>query len=194
MKKICFASNNKHKLEEVRSILGPDFLILSLADVGFQEDLPETKNTFEENSAQKAACLFNKIKLPCFADDSGLEVEALDGEPGVFSARYAGPQKNDRDNIQLLLKKLKGVLNRNAQFKTVITFIDTDGKQQSFEGTIRGKILGEEKGSRGFGYDPVFVPNGHALTFAEMDATQKNAMSHRSVAVKKLAEFLAEKF
>jgi XTP/dITP diphosphohydrolase len=194
MKKICFASNNKHKLEEVRSILGPDFFVLSLAEVGFHKDLPETRNTFEENSAQKAEYLFDKIRLPCFADDSGLEVEALNGEPGVFSARYAGEHKNDSDNIKLLLKKLRGVTNRNAQFKTVITFINANSNHHCFEGTIKGRILNEERGKGGFGYDPVFVPNGYSQTFAEMDASQKNSMSHRAVAVKKLAEFLAEKF
>jgi len=194
MRDVCFASNNKHKLEEVRSILGPDFRVLSLIEINVHEELPETKNTFEENSHQKAEYLFEKINLPCFADDSGLEVEALHGEPGVFSARYAGLQKNDEDNIQLLLKNLKGVENRKAQFRTVITFIDQQGNVNFFSGIIKGTLLEEKRGISGFGYDPIFVPVGHTRTFAEMHADEKNSMSHRSIAVKKLEEFLKEKY
>ncbi len=191
---ICFASNNKHKLEEVRSVLGPDFRVLSLSDVNVHEDLPETKDTFEGNSHQKAEYLFNKINAPCFADDSGLEVETLNGEPGVYSARYGGPHKNDEDNIQLLLKNLKGKANRKAQFRTVITFIDQQGNTFFFEGIIKGSIGKEKKGTSGFGYDPLFVPSGTRKTFAEMTPHEKNSMSHRSIAVKKLAEFLKEKY
>lgn len=194
MREICFATNNKHKLEEVRSILGPDFRVLSLHDLAFNEELRETRNTFEGNSLQKAEYLFNQVKLPCFADDSGLEVESLNGEPGVFSARYAGNHKNDDDNIELLLKNLKGKLNRNAQFRTIITYIDQPGDHRVFEGIIRGKIIDEKRGSSGFGYDPVFVPEGHAKTFAQMDPIEKNTISHRSKAVKKLAKFLVENF
>lgn len=192
MREICFATNNKHKLEEVRSILGPDFRVFSLNELSFNEELPETKNTFEENSLQKAEYLFNHFKMPCFADDSGLEVEALNGEPGVFSARYAGNHKNDEDNIQLLLKKLTGKSNRRAQFRTVITFIDQQGHHHFFEGVIKGTIIDEKKGSSGFGYDPVFIPEGYTKTFAQMDSFEKNAISHRSIAVKKLAKFLVE--
>ena len=194
MREICFASNNKHKLEEVRSILGPDFRVLSLGDVHVDEDLPETKDSFEGNSHQKAEYLFRRINEPCFADDSGLEVEALKGEPGVRSARYSGLQKNDEDNIQLLLKNLKGKGNRKAQFRTVITFIDQQGNAFFFEGIIKGSICEEKKGTSGFGYDPLFVPLGTSKTFAEMTAHEKNSMSHRSIAVKKLAEFLKEKY
>lgn len=194
MFKLCFASNNKHKLEEVRSVLGPDFRVLSLSDVNVHEDLPETKDTFGGNSHQKAEYLFNKINAPCFADDSGLEVEALNGEPGVYSARYGGLHKNDEDNIQLLLKNLKGKENRKAQFRTVITFIDQQGNPFFFEGIIKGSIGEEKKGTSGFGYDPLFVPSGTRKTFAEMIPHEKNSMSHRSIAVKKLAEFLKEKY
>lgn len=194
MREICFATNNKHKLEEVRSILGPDFRVLSLHDLAFNEELPETTNTFEGNSLQKAEYLFNRFKIPCFADDSGLEVESLNGEPGVFSARYAGSHKNDDDNIELLLKNLKGKVNRNAQFRTVITFIDQLGSHRVFEGVISGKIIDEKRGSAGFGYDPVFVPQGHERTFAQMDPLEKNVISHRSRAVRKLAKFLSENF
>ncbi|HEX5168771.1 MAG TPA: RdgB/HAM1 family non-canonical purine NTP pyrophosphatase [Cyclobacteriaceae bacterium] len=191
---ICFATNNKHKLAEVRFILGSDFRILSLGDFNIQEDLPETKDSFEGNSEQKAKYLFTKIKIPCFADDSGLEVESLNGEPGIFSARYAGEHKSDEDNIQLLLRNLKGAKNRNAQFRTVITFIDEHGESHYFEGTIKGAILEEKRGTSGFGYDPLFVPRRQVKTFAEMSPQEKNAMSHRSIAVRKLAAFLMENY
>lgn len=192
MREICFATNNKHKLEEVRSILGPDFRILSLSDLPFDEELPETKDTFQENSLQKAEYLFNRFKMPCFADDSGLEVGSLNGEPGVFSARYAGNHKNDEDNIELLLKNLKGKSDRKAQFRTVITFIDQQGEHHFFEGVVKGTIINDKKGTSGFGYDPVFIPEGYAKTFAQMGPLEKNAISHRSIAVKKLAKFLIE--
>lgn len=190
---LCFASNNKHKLEEVRSILGPDFLVHSLSDVNVHEELPETRDSFEGNSHQKAEYLYKKINLPCFADDSGLEVEALNGAPGVYSARYAGLHKSDEDNLQLLLKNLTGIKNRKAQFRTVITFIGQHGTH-FFQGIIKGSITQEKRGDSGFGYDPIFIPEGYTRTFAEMTAHEKNAISHRSVAVKRLAEFLTEKY
>ena len=192
MREICFASNNQHKLDEVRSILGSDFRVLSLADINFHEELPETKNTFQGNAQQKAERLFNEIKIPCFADDSGLEVEALQGEPGVFSARYAGDQKNDTDNINLLLKNLKGISNRKAQFRTAIAYFDHEGNISFFEGIVKGNILETKRGESGFGYDPVFVPDGYEKTFAEMSATEKNNISHRAIAVNKMAKFLKE--
>lgn len=190
MREICFASNNKHKLDEVRSILGPDFRVLSLDDVNFHDELPETRNTFLGNAQQKAEGLFNVIKIPCFADDSGLEVDALNGAPGVFSARYAGSQKNDQDNIDLLLKNLASNGNRKAQFRTVIAYLDQSGSLSFFEGIVRGDILETKRGVSGFGYDPIFVPEGHAKTFAEMTAKEKNSISHRAIAVKKMAGFL----
>lgn len=189
---ICFATNNQHKLSEVRQIL-PDFRVLSLADIQCFDELPETADTFEGNSKQKAEYVFTHFHVPCFADDSGLEVEALHNEPGVFSARFAGPQRSDEDNMEMVLLKLQGVENRTARFKTVITYIDT--KQSiSFEGFIEGNITVEKRGSNGFGYDPVFAPLHHEKTFAELSSVEKNAMSHRSVAVKKLAAFLRSQF
>ncbi len=189
---ICFATNNQHKLSEVRQILS-DFRVLSLADIQCFDELPETADTFEGNSKQKAEYVFTHFHVPCFADDSGLEVEALHNEPGVFSARFAGPQRSDEDNMEMVLLKLQGVTNRSARFKTVITYID---KQQtiSFDGFIEGNIILERRGRNGFGYDPVFVPLHHEKTFAELSSAEKNAMSHRSVAVKKLAAFLRSQF
>jgi XTP/dITP diphosphohydrolase len=190
MREIGFASNNKHKLDEVRSVLGSDFVVLSLEDVNFYEELPETRNTFQGNAQQKVEGLSKVIKIQCFADDSGLEVQALNGEPGVFSARYAGSQKNDLDNIELLLKNLKGISNRKAQFRTVIAYLDLFGNLSFFEGIIRGDLLEVKRGLSGFGYDPIFVPEGHTKTFAEMTAREKNNISHRAIAVNKMAAFL----
>lgn len=193
MIQICFATNNKHKLEEVRQILMPDFRVLSLAEINCFDELPETADTFEGNSKQKAEYVFKHFQIPCFADDSGLEVDALNGEPGVFSARYAGAQRNDNDNIDLVLKKLTGVENRNARFKTVITFIDNN-RCVTFDGSVEGSIIDNKRGVNGFGYDPVFVPLGYSKTFAELSSEEKNSMSHRSVAVRKLATFIKEYF
>lgn len=193
MIQICFATNNKHKLEEVRQILMPDFRVLSLADINCFDDLPETKDTFEGNSKQKAEYVFNHFQIPCFADDSGLEVDALNGEPGVFSARYAGAQRNDNDNVELVLKKLAGVENRSARFITVVTFID-ENQAVTFDGFVEGSIIDTKRGSNGFGYDPIFVPLGYTKTFAEVSSEEKNSMSHRSVAIGKLATFLKKYF
>lgn len=187
--KICFATNNQHKIREVQEILGEAFELLSLEAIGCTEELPETKNTIPENSAQKAQYVWENFGVACFADDSGLEVEVLDNAPGVFSARYAGLPKNDEKNIELLLKNLEGKNNRKAQFRTCITFISSTGQWQ-FEGIVKGQIIEHKRGKEGFGYDPVFVPDGYEQTFAEMTPQEKNLISHRAIAVKKLVEFL----
>jgi XTP/dITP diphosphohydrolase len=191
MQTICFATNNQHKLEEVRLALAPDFRVLSLADIGCAEELPETGNTLEANARQKAEYVFNKYAIACFADDTGLEVEALNNEPGVYSARYAGPQRNSSHNIDLLLKNLAGSKNRKAQFRTVICWITENGTHL-FEGVVEGEIISERKGTQGFGYDPVFVPTGFTKTFAEMNMNEKNQLSHRARAVNKLTNFLQQ--
>jgi XTP/dITP diphosphohydrolase len=192
MSEILFATNNKHKLEEVRSILGPDFRVLSLSDVNCTDELPETRSTFSGNAEQKARFVFDRVGMPCFADDSGLEVDALNGQPGVLSARYAGGHGDSQANSRLLLKNLEGVTNRSARFQTVIAFIGSEGAIHFFEGTIGGTILNETRGTAGFGYDPVFVPDGHSRTFAEMSLAEKNAISHRTLATGRLAAYLKE--
>jgi XTP/dITP diphosphohydrolase len=186
---ICFATNNKHKLEEVKHLLGTKFQILSLQEIGCLDELAETQDTLEGNSLQKADFVFNKYQIPCFADDTGLEVDALQGAPGVYSARYAGEHKDSNDNINLLLKNLQGQTNRKAQFRTIITL---KGFKQDhfFEGIIKGNITAERKGAGGFGYDPIFIPVGFNVTFAEMSMTEKNKLSHRAIAVDKLVKFL----
>ncbi len=189
--RLCFASNNKHKLEEIKNVVGRKFEILSLADIKCNEELPETRNTLEGNSLQKAEYVLQHYNTPCFADDTGLEVEALNGAPGVYSARYAGNHRNTDDNIALLLQNLKNDTNRKAQFRTVITLIGIEAQPVFFEGVIRGEIITEKRGSSGFGYDPVFVPEGRSKTFAEMTLEEKNQLSHRAIAVKKLAEYLS---
>ena len=190
MIKLCFASNNQHKLEEISQALGGYVDLLSLNDIKCFEELPETRDTMEGNSLQKAAYVFEHYHVPCFADDSGLEVEALKGAPGVYSARYAGDHRSNEDNINLLLKNLYGDTNRRARFRSVITLVGLDEKPVYFEGIISGTIITARRGSAGFGYDPVFVPEGHNRTFAEMSLEEKNAMSHRAVAVRKLADYL----
>lgn len=189
---ICFATNNKHKLIEIRDLL-PDFKILSLSDIQHVGELPEEQNTLEGNSHQKAEFIYNKYEIPCFSDDTGLEVFALDGAPGVYSARYAGPHHDSEANTKLLLENLKDTKDRNAQFRTVITFIH-DGKVKQFEGVVKGDILEEKRGSKGFGYDPIFQPKGYEVSFAEMTGAEKNAISHRGEAVKKLVEYLKNHF
>jgi len=188
---LCFASNNDHKLSEVRALLGPDFPILSLREIGCLEELPETRDTLEGNSLQKADYVFSKYKVACFADDTGLEVEALNNAPGVYSARYAGNHKSSEDNIKLLLKNLEGVKNRDARFRTVITLVGMK-QVQVFEGVVKGLIITEKKGSSGFGYDPVFLPHGSSKTMAEMDLNEKNRISHRAVATAKLTAFIKQ--
>jgi XTP/dITP diphosphohydrolase len=189
--RLCFASNNKHKLEEIKNVVGRKIEILSLADIKCNEELPETRNTLEGNSLQKAEYVLQHYNTPCFADDTGLEVEALHGAPGVYSARYAGNHRSTDDNIALLLQNLKNDTNRKAQFRTVITLIGVEAQPVFFEGIIRGEIITEKRGSSGFGYDPVFIPEGHSKTFAEMTLEEKNQLSHRAIAVKKLAEYLS---
>lgn len=183
------ATNNPHKLSEIRSAVGPDLRILSLDDIGCREELPETMDTLEGNSLQKASYVFEKYHLSCFADDTGLEVESLNGAPGVYSARYAGEQKNSEDNIDLLLRNMAGVRNRKARFRAVITLIGSGGTH-TFEGILPGVILGERRGQGGFGYDPVFQPDGYTRTLAEMTMEEKNSISHRGQAVKQLVAFL----
>ena len=189
MPRLIVATNNRHKVDEILALLGNEFELLTLADIGCHEELAEDQDTLEGNSFQKASYVFEKYNEDCFADDTGLEVDALNGEPGVYSARYAGAQRNSEDNINLLLKNLSGEQNRKARFRTVVTLIRKDGVHQ-FEGKVEGRILSERKGNGGFGYDPVFVPDGFTRTLAEMTMEEKNRISHRARAVQKLVEFL----
>lgn len=189
MESLCFATNNLHKIEEVKVALGDGLRILTLEEAGIREELPETQDTLEGNARQKALYVFDHFGLPCFADDTGLEVDVLGGAPGVYSARYAGPQRRSADNIALLLENLRGKTSRAAQFRTVIHLVLPDG-QWKFEGIVRGTIREDGKGTGGFGYDPVFVPEGFEQTLAEMSLEEKNLISHRGIAIRKLAEFL----
>lgn len=188
-KKLVFATNNAHKLEEIASILGEKIELLSLKDIGCTADIPETADTLQGNAIQKAEYIHNHYGFDCFADDTGLEVEALDGAPGVFSARYAGDGHNSEANMQKLLQNLQGVENRKAQFRTVICLI-LDGKQHLFEGICKGEIIKEKRGSAGFGYDPIFVPVGYNESFAQLGNAVKNKISHRAKAVEMLCKYL----
>jgi XTP/dITP diphosphohydrolase len=190
--KLCFATRNTNKIKEVKAKLGNAFDIISLDDIQCNNELPETTGTIEGNSAQKAQYVWDHFQVNCFADDSGLEVEALNGEPGVDSAMYAGKHGDSEANIALLLKNLTGETNRKAQFKTVITVV-LDGVQHQFTGIATGTILPDTRGNKGFGYDPVFLPEGYDKTFAEMSLEQKNDISHRSKAFVKLVDFLQNK-
>ncbi|MDR0547195.1 MAG: non-canonical purine NTP diphosphatase [Dysgonamonadaceae bacterium] len=190
--KMVFATNNAHKLEEVREILGDSYPILSLQAINCYEDIPETAGSLEGNALQKACFVKQHYGFDCFADDTGLEVAALDNAPGVYSARYAGEAKEPAANRQKLLRELKGKTNRSARFRTVIALI-RNGKEEFFEGVVNGEIIEEERGSAGFGYDSLFVPAGYTQTFAEMGAGVKNAISHRAEAVIRLKQFLDEK-
>ncbi|MBN1251069.1 MAG: non-canonical purine NTP diphosphatase [Bacteroidales bacterium] len=187
--KLVFATNNENKLREISQILNSDFQLLSLNDISCFEDIPETSPTIEENSLEKAKYVYEKYNVNCFADDTGLEIEALNGKPGVYSARYAGNEKNMDKNIEKVLEELKNSKNRNAQFKTVISLI-INGEQYQFEGIIKGKIIKQKRGKEGFGYDPVFLPDGYDITFAEMPYELKNLISHRAIAFEKLMDFL----
>lgn len=191
MRKIVFATNNQHKLEEIREITKGKFEILSLADINCHDDIPETGVTFEENALIKAQYVKYKYGLDCFADDSGLEVDALNGKPGVYTARYAGQNATSEDNMQKLLLELSENSNRDARFKTVIALIE-NGSQYFFEGTIDGVISQTKYGNGGFGYDPIFVPNGYSKTFAELDISIKNEISHRAKATAKLIDYLVK--
>jgi XTP/dITP diphosphohydrolase len=186
---LVFATNNQHKLTEINILLQNRFIIKSLEEIGCREDIPEEQPTLEGNACQKALFVYRNFGLNCFADDTGLEVEALGGEPGVWSARYAGPENNAEQNIRKLLGKMAEIKNRNARFRTVIALV-IEGKVTLFEGMVKGTILHEKKGVKGFGYDPVFCPEGSAFTFAEMDLAAKNKISHRGMAFTKLVRFL----
>ena len=189
-RKLVFATNNAHKLEEVAAILGDQVELLSLNDIGCQTDIPETAETLEGNALLKSSYIYKNYHLDCFADDTGLEVEALNGAPGVYSARYAGGEGHDAQaNMLKLLHELDGKENRKAQFRTAISLI-LDGMDYLFEGVIKGEIIKEKRGDSGFGYDPVFMPEGYDRTFAELGNDIKNQISHRALAVQKLCEFL----
>ena len=194
--KIVFATNNQHKLDEIRDILGKKFEIVSLNDIGCHEDIPETGTTLEQNAIQKAEYIYRKYGLSCFADDTGLEVDALNGAPGVYSARYAGGEGHDSEaNMQKLLRELGENNNRKARFRTAIALLvreegDENPKLMLFEGIVNGTIAREKHGTEGFGYDPIFVPEGYTQSFAELGTDIKNKISHRARAVKKLAEYL----
>lgn len=193
MKKLVFATNNPHKLEEIRAILGSKLEILSLADIGCDADIPETAETLEGNALIKAHYVYDNYKLDCFADDTGLEVDALHGLPGVHTARYAYPDRHDPEaNMIKLLEALRENNDRNARFRTVIALIEK-GKEHLFEGVVEGVIAREKSGTQGFGYDPVFIPEGDSKTFAELGEDIKNTISHRARAVQKLAEYLASR-
>ena len=190
MKKIVFATNNKNKLIEIRKAIGTQFEILSLADVNIETEIPEDFETLEENAMQKAKFISDKTGLNVFADDTGLIVDAIDGRPGVYSARYAGLDCNPEDNMNKLLDELQGKEDRKARFKTVIALI-LDSKEYVFEGVCEGSITTLKSGKKGFGYDPVFQPSGYDITFAEMNIDTKNKISHRGKAVVKLIDFLS---
>ncbi len=187
--KLCFATNNQGKLQEIKSLLEGQFEIVSLQEIGCGEELPETKDTIEGNSLEKADYVWKHYGVSCFADDTGLEVAALNGEPGVFSARYAGPDCTPNDNIILLLHKMTEKEDRSAMFRTCISLI-LDGEVYQFEGNVKGEILHLQQGEKGFGYDPVFRPAGYEKSFAEMTMAEKNTMSHRAKAVEALVGFL----
>lgn len=186
-----FATNNKHKLEEIQQIVGDKLSILSLQDMNFREDIPENEPTIEGNALYKARFIYNRFGKDCFADDTGLEVVALNGEPGVLSARYAGEEKNYQSNNELLLKNLNPFPNKSARFKTVIACV-LEGREYVFEGIIEGTIVNEPKGKNGFGYDPVFQPSGYQQTFAELSEEVKNTISHRARAMESLFMFLQQ--
>ena len=191
--KLVFATNNKHKLQEVRDIVGDRVEVLSLADIGCFDDIPETADTLQGNALIKARHIYEKYGLDCFADDTGLEVEALGGAPGVYSARYAGEECNSEANMRKLLENLTGISNRDAQFRTVIALI-IKGEEMLFNGIVKGTIATEKKGDSGFGYDPVFIPEGHTDSFAQMSREMKNSMSHRFRATQQLGDYLKENY
>lgn len=193
MHQLVFATNNEHKLRELREILNGEFSLLSLNDISCSEDIPETGDTLEANASQKSFYIWDRYNIDCFSDDTGLEVAALNNEPGVRSARYAGEGRNSDDNVTKVLQSLEGNTNRKACFRCIISLI-INGKEYFFEGRVDGEILAERRGAAGFGYDPVFCPDGYTQSFAEMDAVLKNSMSHRGRAVKKLVRFLTEDY
>lgn len=186
---LVFATNNKHKLEELQAILGDQFKLLSLQDIGCYEEIPEEQETLEGNASQKAFFVFEKYGYNCFADDTGLEIDALNGEPGVYSARYASEEKSAEANMEKVLEQLAKINSRNARFRTVISLI-IEGDEKQFEGIVEGEILKIKRGDSGFGYDPIFQPKGFQLSFAEMPLSEKNKISHRGRAVQKLVSYL----
>lgn len=187
--KLVFATNNQHKLKELQAILGDHFELLSLKDIGCFEEIPEEQPTLEGNARQKAEYIYEKFGFSCFADDTGLEIDALKGEPGVYSARYAGEAKDQQANMDKVLARLINEENRKARFRTVISLV-LDGEEKQFDGIVEGEITRDKRGGSGFGYDPIFLPNGYEKTFAEMDLSEKNQISHRARAVQKLVEYL----
>lgn len=189
MRKLVFATNNDHKLMELRQIVPSEFELVSLNDIGCTDEIPETGTTLEVNASQKSFYIWDKYSINCFADDTGLEIEALENEPGVYSARYAGEEKSPEANILKVLEKMVGVTNRKARFRCVISLV-LDGAEKQYEGIVEGKILTAKQGEAGFGYDPIFMPNGYNQSFAEMSAGDKNLISHRGRAVNKLVDYL----
>lgn len=189
--KLVFATNNQNKLKEVKQLLPASIELLSLKDIDCEDDITESGKTIRENAKIKSRYIYEKFGMNCFADDTGLEVDAIGGRPGVYSARFAGPSSRSEDNINKLLIELKGIENRKANFRTVISLM-IDGKDEAFEGIVNGVITNEEMGSNGFGYDSVFMPDGFDKTFAEMTAQEKNEISHRGIAVNKLTSFIRE--
>lgn len=190
--KIVFATNNPNKLAEIKQLMPTGINILSLKDIECFEELPETSDTLEDNAAQKAYYVYDNYGHNCFSDDTGLEIEVLDGRPGVYSARYAGPECRAEDNIQKILAEMKGEENRDASFRTIISLV-IDGREFQFEGQVEGQIIPEKWGDQGFGYDPIFLPDGYEESFAQMTVEEKNIISHRGLAVKKLIQFLQKR-
>ena len=188
--KIVFATNNLNKLKEIKQILPVSIELLSLKDIGFEGEIPEDYETLEENAFQKAQYIFDRYKISCFADDTGLEVESLNGAPGVYSARYAGEDCVAENNMRKLLSEMQGKANRRAAFKTVVAFV-TDTEKRAFEGVATGKILVEKHGDKGFGYDPIFKPGGYDVSYAEMSSLEKNKISHRGKAVRKFTDYIS---
>jgi XTP/dITP diphosphohydrolase len=189
--KLVFATNNEHKIHEIKELIDDSIELLSLNDIGCQEDIPENQQTLEGNAAEKSFFIYHKYGVNCFADDTGLEIEALNGEPGVYSARYAGEERSAENNMNLVLDKLSIINNRKARFRTVISLV-IDGQEKQFEGIVEGHILSEKRGKTGFGYDPIFQPVESNLSFAEMSLEEKNKISHRGRAVQKLVEYLIQ--
>ena len=187
--RFVFATNNKHEISEIQHLVKGKFTLLSLQDIDCDEELAETGNTLEKNALQKARYVSQKYKIDCFADDTGLMIDSLEGRPGVLSARYAGEEKNADKNMEKILGEMDGIVNRNASFVTVIALI-LNGKEHVFEGRVAGTIAPDKRGNSGFGYDPIFIPNGKGRSFAEMNLDEKNKISHRAEAVKKLSDFL----
>ena len=193
MRNLVFATGNSHKLQEVQGLFKEGFALSCLKDVNITEEIPETADNLVDNALQKAWYVYKKCGIPCFADDTGLEVEALNGAPGVYSARYAGEQKDSRLNMLLLLKNMTGKENRNARFRTIIAYIDENAQEHIFEGEIRGKIIENMAGENGFGYDPIFVPEGYDKTFAQLSSEIKNTISHRARAMEKFLSYINSK-